>query len=175
MRKEKVGEIRISKRIVRIGHQVYPLANISRVQTLRLVRVGKLATFYPLREIAVFLLVVGAIVGAAVVVLPKLDLNVETAREYANVAASLAGVWITYLLFVLFYRLWIRRSHYELVIETAGTQYAALRGTNRDEIHRVEGEIVNALEDPPDRERIVHIIGDFVNGDKVERDKYQQG
>lgn len=45
MAKKRVGEIRISKRIVQIGHEVYPLANISRVQTLRLVPGGKHATY----------------------------------------------------------------------------------------------------------------------------------
>jgi hypothetical protein len=34
MAEKYVGQILISRRTVRIGHQVYPLANISRVQTL---------------------------------------------------------------------------------------------------------------------------------------------
>ncbi|WP_433436793.1 hypothetical protein [Nonomuraea sp. CA-141351] len=47
MAKQRVGEIRISKRVVKIGHEVYPLANISRAQTLRLVPAGKQATRTP--------------------------------------------------------------------------------------------------------------------------------
>lgn len=179
MAKEKVGEIRISKRIVRIGHQVYPLANISRVQTLRLVWRGRLATFYPLQEITVLLVVVGVIVGAAEVVLPELDLNVDftvekAAQQFATVAAILAGVRMAYLLLVLFYRLLLRQQYYALVIETAGTQYTALHGTDLDEIHRIEGVIVNAIEDPPSHEQTVKIRGDLVTGDKVGRDKIVQ-
>jgi hypothetical protein len=168
MAKEKVDEIRISKRTVRIGHQVYPLANISRVQTLRLVWGGKLATFYPLREIIVLLfllLVAGGIAGAA---------NAAGVRQFATGAAILVGVRMTYLLCVLLYRLLIRRPNYALVLETAGTQYTALQGTDDHEIHRIEGEIVNAIEDPPLHERILHVSGDLVIGDKVGRDKYQQ-
>ncbi|WP_370021366.1 DUF6232 family protein [Planotetraspora sp. GP83] len=180
MAKEQVGEIRISKRIVRIGHEVYPLANISRVQTLRVVWGGKLSTFYPLREIAFLVVVVGAIIAAAVVVVPELDINAdfnveEAARQFATVAAILAAIRVTYLLFVLLYRLLIRRTRYALVIETAGTQFAALSGTAQDEIHRIEGEIVSAIEDPPSHERVLHVSGDLVIGEKIGRDKYEQG
>ena len=74
---------------------------------------------------------------------------------------------MTYLLFVLFYRLLIRRPRFTLVIETAGTQYAALSGTDHNEIHRIKGEIVSAIEDPPAHERIVQVSGDLVIGEKV--------
>ncbi len=53
MTKEKLGEIRINRRTLRIGHQVYPLANISRVQTLREAWRGRRATWYPIWQIAV--------------------------------------------------------------------------------------------------------------------------
>ena len=149
------------------------------MQTLRLIWGGKLATFYPLRRITVLLLVVGAIVAAAVAVVPQLDLKTDfdvekAARQFAIGVVVVAGVWIAYLLFVLFYRLLIRQARYALVIETAGTQYTALTGTDYHEIHRIEGEIVAAIEDPPSHERIVHISGDVVIGDKVGRDQYKQ-
>jgi hypothetical protein len=177
MSKEQVGEIRINKRTVRIGHEVYSLANISRVQTLRLVWGGKRAWFYPLRQIAVLVLVVGAIVAAAVVVAPNLDLQTdvdveETARQVAIGAVVLGGFWIVCLLIVLFYRLFFRQPLYALVIETAGTQYTALSGTDRNEIHRIEGVIVAAIEDPPSQEQIVFVNGDVVRGDKIGRDKF---
>jgi hypothetical protein len=179
MAEKQVGEIRISKRIVRIGPEAYPLANISRVQTQPLVWRGKYATFYPLRQIAVVVLVVAAIVGAAVVVLPELQLNTDfdveaAARQLAAIVAILGGIRLAWLLFVLFYRLLMRRQSYALIIETAGTQYAALTGTDRDEIHRIESEIIDAIEDPPVHERIVQVSGDVVFGDKVGKDKYQQ-
>lgn len=178
MAKEKVGEIRINKRTVRIGDQVYPLATISRVQTVRLVWVGRSATLYPLREIAVLLLVVGVIVEATMAI-PKLHLKANfdvnnTARLVAVGAVLLVGVRISYMLLVLFYRLLIRRKLYALLVETAGTQYTALSGTDFYEIDRIAGEIVAAIEDPPHQERVVHISGDVVIGDKVGRDKHQQ-
>ncbi|MEO3855356.1 DUF6232 family protein [Acrocarpospora sp. B8E8] len=179
MGKQHVGEIRISKRVVRIGHEVYPLANISRVQSLRLVWGGRLATFYPLKGIAVALAVVGAVAGVAFGVLPGLDVDAgynleEAAAQFAMAAVVVGGLRVAYLLVVLVYRLLFRRPRYALTIETAGTQFTALSGTDRDEIHRIKGEIVDAIEDPPTQERIVQVRGDLVMGDKVGRDKYEQ-
>ncbi|MCF3135069.1 DUF6232 family protein [Streptomyces olivochromogenes] len=173
MAKRRVGEIRIAKRVVTIGHQTYPLANISRVQTLRVVWRGKLATFYPLREIVLLL----PAVAALVLVLPQVDLRfdyVETVRRIADAAAALIAVRVAYLVCVLLYRLLIRRTRYALLIETAGTQYTALSGTDHGEIHRIQAEIVAAIEDPPSTERILHVRGDLVMGDKVGRDKNVQ-
>ncbi|ETK33121.1 DUF6232 family protein [Microbispora sp. ATCC PTA-5024] len=180
MGRERVGEIRISRRTVQIGHEVYPLANISRVQSLRLVWGGRLATLYPLRQIAVTLLLAAVVVAAAELV-PRLGLDAtgvdvdDLARTVAAGAAVLAGVRIAYLLLVLLHRLLVRRSRYALMIETAGTQYAALSGTDRNEIHRIKGEIVRAIEDPPAHDRVVQVHGDLVIGEKVGRDKYQVG
>jgi hypothetical protein len=179
MGKQQVGEIRISKRVVRIGHEVYPLANISRVRSLRLVWGGRLATFYPLLGIAITLALVGVVAAAVYVALPELDVdpsfNLEEAgAQFAMAAAALGGLRVVYLLLLFLYRLIFRRPRYALVIETAGTQFTALSGTARDEIHRIKGEIVDAIEDPPDQERIVQVGGDLVLGDKVGRDKYEQ-
>jgi hypothetical protein len=177
--KEHIGEIRISRRTVRIGHEVYPLANISRVQTLKLVWGGKYATFYPLRQMAVVVLLVGAVVVAALMVLPELGLDAdfdieEAARQFAMGVFALGAIRMAYLLFVLFYRLLIRRTRYALIIETAGTQYTALTGTDNQEIHRIKGEIVDAIENPPEKDRIIQVHGDLVAGDKVTGDQYKQ-
>ncbi|MEV1172890.1 DUF6232 family protein [Nonomuraea sp. NPDC049784] len=168
MAKQKVGEIRISKRVVKIGHEVYPLANISRVQTLRLVPAGKQATFYPLQQIVILLVLLAGIGVAALVVLPELDPGFDleaTARQFTMLAAALAGIRMTYLLIVLFYRL-IRKKRYALVIETAGTQYTALSGTDSSELHRIKDRIVDAIEDPPSNEQTIHVSGDVVMGDQ---------
>jgi hypothetical protein len=172
MAKKQVGEIRISKRVVQLGSQVYPLANISRVQTVRLVWGGRRATFYPLKRLIVVAIVVAAIVGAAGVIAPNLDLDTDVdvedvARQVATIAAVIGGAWAAYLLVLFGYRLLFRRQWYALIIEASGTQYTALSGTDPIEIHRLKGEIVGAIEDPPSVERVVHVTGDVVFGDKV--------
>jgi hypothetical protein len=185
MANKQIGVIRISKRTIQMGHQVYSLANISRVQSLELVWGGKNATFYPLREIAVWLVLVGLIIFAALKVVPNIDAGVDfdieaTARKGAAAIAVLVGIRVVYLLVLMLYRLLIRQRRYTLVLETAGTQYTALSGTDHREISRIKGEIVQAIEDPPQQDRIVHlsgdiVLGDKVGGDKVSRDKIMHG
>jgi len=61
---KRLGEIRINKRTVQIGHQVYPLANISRVQSGRLTR-GR--TGAQLARFVVFLILVAVLTGLVLV------------------------------------------------------------------------------------------------------------
>jgi hypothetical protein len=166
MAKEKLGEIRINRRTLRIGHQVYPLANISRVQTLRESWRGRRATWYPIWQIAVVgLLASGVSYGSELV--PGLNRTMERAVQYWVLV--LAGILVIYFVGVLLYRLLLRRARSVLVIETAGTQYAALSGTDHQEVLRIEGLIVDAIEDPPNSEQTYQIYGDIVAGDKIDQ------
>ncbi|MFF8846264.1 DUF6232 family protein [Streptomyces sp. NPDC015127] len=176
-RNRYVGEIRISKRTVQIGYEVYPLANISRVRSVELIPGGKRATYYPLREIAILALLAIPVAAAFNAVLPEAALtpdDEERVRQIATGVAVVAGGRLAYLFCLLFYRIVLRPRRYMLVIETAGTQYTAMSGTAYDEIERIKGEIVDAIENPPQQERIVQVRGDLVMGDKIGRDKYQQ-
>lgn len=145
MAHEQVGRIVISRRTVHIGHQVYPLGNISRLETSEAVPEGRDATYFPLRGIGLLVLLGGAItvaVGEGTVV---------------GMVIFLIGIAIAYLLGVFLYRLLIRKPRYKLTIETSGNQYTALIGTDRAEIKRVANGIVGAIDNPPVQDRIIEI------------------
>ncbi|WP_062431075.1 DUF6232 family protein [Herbidospora daliensis] len=165
MAKKRVGEIRISKRIVRIAHEVYPLANISRVRTMRVVYKGRLSTFYPLGQLVVVAALAAAASFVAEEVLPE-------AREYLPTVLAVAGVWGGLLALWFLYRLIFRRTRYSLVIETAGTQYTALWGTDLDELRHIEGLIVAAIEDPPATEERYTFNNAFYVGNTFARDTF---
>ncbi|WP_368861087.1 DUF6232 family protein [Streptomyces actuosus] len=61
----------MSRRVVQIGHEVYPLANISRVQTRQLLWGGKRAAWYPLRHLFALALIVLAVIAAAAFIPPR--------------------------------------------------------------------------------------------------------
>lgn len=168
MAKEEIGAIVVSPRLLRIAHQAYPLANISRVQTLRLRWSGKDATAHPLREVA-GLVVFVALVGAAVAgVLPELRLGgdvEELVERFAAVLAVVVAVRVVYLLAVVVRRMF-RRQQYVLVIETAGTQVTALTSTDRDEIFAIERQVVGYIEDPPKDERVIKVKNVY-NGHRI--------
>ena len=170
MAREQVGEIRINPRTIRIGHQVYPLANISRVQTVQVTWAGKRATSYPAKKIVVWGVLFAVVAAAVLVGAPALELGDEQVRDRLLVGAvALFGVRIGYLVLLLAYRLLLRRKHYALLLETAGTQYAALSGTDQGELHRIQREIVGAIEHPPTQERVLHLHGDLVVGNQFKQ------
>jgi Family of unknown function (DUF6232) len=108
--------------------------------------------------------------GAALAVMPNLDHSQEElARQIATVGAVLFGIRVAYLLLLFLYRLLFRRKRFALLVETAGTQYTALSGTDWAEVHRIERKIVGAIENPPVREQIVQLHGDLVMGDQYKQ------
>ncbi len=159
MPQDRVGEIRISKRLLRIGNQAYPLANIGRVQTLRIEWGRRIATF---REFVGLLLVISVIVF----VLPALGFGNSTSVLTLTVIV-IAGI-------VVLSRLLNRQRRFVLFIETTGAQTTALAGKAEREIREIEQAVVAAIENPPAQEQVLRVSGDIVMGDKIGRDKYQQ-
>ncbi|XVV04134.1 DUF6232 family protein [Actinosynnema sp. CA-248983] len=168
MGREEIGAIVVSPRLLRIAHQAYPLANISRVQTLRVRWSGKDATAYPLREVF-GLVALMALVGAAVAgVVPELGLDngVEAlVGRFSAVLAVVVAVRMVYLLAVVVRRMF-RRPQYVLVIETAGTQVTALSSTDRDQIHEIERKVVGYIENPPERPQTIKVKNVY-NGHRI--------
>ncbi|MFE0514390.1 DUF6232 family protein [Streptomyces sp. NPDC058964] len=176
MAKKRVGHITISRRVVQIGHEAYPLANISRVQTLRIRWAGKLATLHPIQQILPLII----LIVAAVMIPPRLPSEVDPdtariAREAADIVIVAGSAGVVILLTLLLYRLFFRRIRYALMIETAGTQYTALMGADLNEIQRIKGIIVDAIEDPPFEAIHVDVRGDVVMGDKADQQYKQTG
>lgn len=162
MTQRRVGEIQINSRILRIGDQVYPVPNISRIQVIQRIWRGKQTTYYPLRELTIHLVIIGVIVAQL------LDVAL-----FVWVMAALA-LRAAYLLGLVLYRAYIRQTIQFLMIETAGKQVAALYGKDREEICRVRDEIVQVIDNPPETTRVIELHGDVVFGDKHAGDLYQQ-
>jgi hypothetical protein len=159
-------EIRLNKRTLRIGGQVYPLANISRVQA---VRIGTVKS----RPIWRF---VKGTLGISVVAVAAAAVTTRAVPDRPSLPAVIlaaAGSWIGLLLLILLYRL-AKRPVYALAIETAGTQYTVLSSYRRDDIQMLETEVVAAIEDPPDRERVLHIDNVIQNNLSGNSRLYQQ-
>ncbi len=159
MSQDNVGTITISRRLLEVGGQVYPLANISRIQNLRVEWSRKVTTG---RQIGVF----GLALALVYFGLPELIGSQE--------ATSLVVLLIIGALAVIVYRTVSRQKRHVLVIETSGGQSTALASKRREEIDRLQYEITEAIENPPSQERVIQLSGDVVMGDKVGRDKYEQ-
>lgn len=160
-------EIRINKRTVRIGHEVYSLANISRMQTVRLGYTKKQSLFKPVKDMigALFFVVVASVILTAS--------GVDKAQQIKEWIYLLGALYVVYLLILLIYRLF-RRPIYVLLIETAGTQFTLLGSYDQGTVRMIENEVVDAIENPPVEEKILH-VGDVILGDKIGRQIRQDG
>ena len=152
------GTLRITHRLLEIGDQTYPLAQISRVQTLWLEGSRKIATA---REVILFVLVlIAVLVGGPVIGL----------RDMTTPAVLVVLVGAA----VLVYRAATRFRRCLLVVETSGGQCGVLASKRRDALDPIKKVITDAIENPPATERLVHVGGDVVIGDKVGRDQINQ-
>jgi hypothetical protein len=171
MAKKRVSTINISKRIVEIGHEVYPVANIARVRAHTLEWLGKYRTFYPLRQIFwlafwVFVVVALVIVGPEYADLDQLDDISSAAEQFITIVLGLAAIRGIWLIGVLLYRMLLRPKFYSLILETAGAQSAALHGTDLPELMHIRDLIVEAIENPLFQAITYHTTHNFYEGDK---------
>ncbi|WP_214106406.1 caspase, EACC1-associated type [Acrocarpospora catenulata] len=151
--------IRVSGRMLHFGdEESFPLANISHLWAGEMPLKGKLATFYPFRKIIPLLLGIGVSAALAAWMAPGLG------RALMITITVLAGVWIAYLMLVIYYRLRIREPYYEMVLETTGGQFRRVFCRDLDEARLFKQVISEAIEQSG--VSVIQIEGDVVFGDR---------
>ncbi|MEU2230119.1 DUF6232 family protein [Streptomyces vietnamensis] len=143
MARRKVTVVELSKRVLWVGAEAYPLNNIARATTVRI---------EPERAKAVgrFLqstVVLAVLVAGALLVLRKAELSGSDREQYEQgvmiTAYVLAGLFLLKLLSVL-----LTRTYYALVIETAGPPRTALVTTDRELVQSLVRKIMAAIDNP---------------------------
>ena len=154
-------DVYVTPRTIRIGYEVYPLHNISRVS----VHTVEWAERPPAKEVVPPLVVLGIAV--------LLIIATASSRSAANSSQGLfvfaAAVALLWLLVVMARK----RFRTALVIESSGGQATALVGRSAESVHHLESIVLAAIEEPPTQTQHFH-IGDIVRGDKIQGNKYQQ-
>jgi hypothetical protein len=172
-RKSELIRVRVSRRILWVGAEAYPLQNIARARAIELPPPRGAAVRHYLGAV-VFFVILG--VGAAVAT-TRLDTVATVSSSALN---ALHGVMIVAgaLIIISTIRLSIKlsaRTLYALVIETAGTPFAALISTAKDTVIDLVHMIMDAIDNPQAEWNLmvenVH-IGDKVSGDKFGGDKF---
>jgi hypothetical protein len=139
----KLIDIRVSHRVLWVADEAYPLQNIARARTAKLVpkRAGAVV-----RLVVVVLLWVGlAVAGrpaltAARVPRATRDLVLGYASTGLVVLVAVCAIWMVVVV--------LRRPLYALVIETAGTPFTAVVSPDRDLISRLVHSIMDAIDNP---------------------------
>ena len=141
MSRQRVGEIRITQRDLRVGRQVYPLFTISRVQAVPM--------FTPRgsQRSRVFWLVVLTLVTALLVWWGFL------------VIAWAPAMWAL-LLLPRTVRHAMTPQRYGLVVESAGVRYETLSAGDPHEVHRLVELVRRALREPPETDQVLPVSAD---------------
>ncbi len=161
MAKREVINVRVSRRILWVGAEAYPLHNIARATTVRIRprRMDALGQFLGYGLILV--IVSGVILSAAS--------HGELADADAGVVSDLVLLLDCVLGFVLVARLvsvLVTPVYHALVIETAGTPYTALVSTDKSVVSRLVFQIMDAIDNPEAEFQIQvenYHIGDKIN------------
>lgn len=154
--KREVIDIRVSQRILWVGAEAYPLHNIARAQTIKLVPKRGLALLK-----AIVLWVVLGVAAAVVTGLPGFG-SVTLTSLMAVVVFVLIVVSTIRLIAVL-----STRTLYALVIETAGTPYRALVSTDGNLVTQLVHRIMDAINNPQAEFQLR--VENFHVGDKIQQ------
>jgi hypothetical protein len=149
--KSRVIEVRIEQGVLWVGPEAYPLHNIARARTARLI---------PDRAAAVrgFVIKVVWCVFLGIVRAGALDLarhrdpgrNYHALQEIGTAAFLIAAALFAIGFITLLVRV-SRRTFYALVVETAGTPFGVLVSTDQAEVAGLVRTIMEAINNPASR------------------------
>jgi Family of unknown function (DUF6232) len=160
-RKSETIEVQVSQRILWVGGEAYPLQNIARAQTIKLVPKRAAAFGRFLIAIIVWILLgVAGIVAINNAQSVDVDPNVRTA--VVVVVSVLVLVSTIRLLRVL-----MERTLYALVIETAGSPRTALVTPDGNQVTNLVRAIMNAINNPQAEFRT--LVQNIHRGDKIQQ------
>jgi hypothetical protein len=164
MARREVIDVRVSRRVLWVGAEAYPLRNIARATTIRIDPDRMAAVGRFLRS----LLILTILTIAAVAVINRVDWPSDSRQD------ALRGVVVFDTLMVVGFavqllRVLLRRTYYALVVETSGRPRTVLVGTDAGEVGGLVHRIMDAISNPyaEFRQQIVNYnsthIGDKIN------------
>jgi hypothetical protein len=155
---QEIIDVRVSRRILRVGGEVYQLRTITRAAAVRVTpnrrRTAGRCAGYLLIAAIVLLFVDFALFTSGV------SAERESRVALVTVFAVLLLVSLARLISVL-----VKRTYYALVIETAGHPFTVLVSRDPQEVGRLVHQIMDALDDPAAE---FHVrVENFHLGDKI--------
>jgi hypothetical protein len=156
--KRELINVRVSRRVLWVGAQAYPLHNIARAQTIRLEPRRGLAFWRWLRAIALWVILgIGAVVVAGFGGATTVD---DLIGLVASVVLTLVLISTVRLILAL-----STRTHFALVIETAGTPHTAVVSPDENLMTKLVFMIMDAIDNPAADFQMA--VENFHLGDKI--------
>lgn len=163
--KREVIDVRVSRRILWVGAEAYPLHNIARAQTIKLV-VNRGAAIRSFVKSLLLWAILGAAGVLAINAAGSNSTNTSNITNARNAVVAVALLMVGVSLFKLVRTLSTRKL-YALVIETAGTPRTALVGTDENVVGRLVYQIMDAIDNPQAEFQLR--VENFHVGDKIQQ------
>jgi hypothetical protein len=154
--KSEVIDVRVSQRILWVGGEAYPLHNIARAQTVKLVpRRGRAVGGFVKAVLLWVALGVGGVVALQFAEVPGSDQ--DTLAGYMLIGALALIAFSTVRLLVAL----ARQTLYALVIETAGTPRTTVISPDEPLLNQLVHQIMAAINNPQAefQQRVVNYYG----------------
>lgn len=150
-------DVRISRRVLWIDSNAYPLHNIARAQTIRITPRHETPMKDYKRAAVIWLIVGGA-------------LTILLAATGVRGSALIVLIWIVILILlamrtIRLFRELREKTFFALVIETAGTSRTALVSTDEDLMSELVYQIMDAIDNPKAEYQVQ--IENFHIGDRI--------
>jgi hypothetical protein len=146
--KRELIDVAVSRQVLWVGAEAYPLQNIARAQTLRLMP-NRAAAWRRFFKALVLETVLGVAATVALRLAPRLNsLQAYNAVHTLTVGALVLVVVLVVISTVRLITVLSRGTYYALVIETAGTPHKTLVSTDGNLIRELVRQIMKAIDDP---------------------------
>jgi hypothetical protein len=160
-RKSETIQVRVSQRILWVGAEAYPLQNIARAQTIKLVPKRAAAFRRFLMEITVW-----TILGVAGIVAINNAQFIEVDSEARTAVVVVVSVLVL-VSAIRPIRARMERTLYALVIETAGTPRTALVTPDGNQVTNLIRAMMNAIDNP--QAEFKTLVQNIHAGDKIQQ------
>jgi hypothetical protein len=146
--KSKFIEIRVSRRILWIGDEAYPLQNIARAQTAE-VKPDRPAALRRYLKWMVLWVLLGAAATTAIKLAPRLSsAEGPNLLNHAGVGVLVVATVLAVISTIWLLAVFLRRTYYALVIETSGYPIAALVSRDETRVRQIVRQIMDAIDNP---------------------------
>jgi hypothetical protein len=142
LRKREVIDVWVDKGILWIGPEAYPLQNIARATTLKLVP-NRLRAFGRFAVQVILWLALGA---GAMYALNSTEGDVD--RDALAQLASYVVIALVVISTIGLVRRLLGRTYYSMVIETSGTPRTALTSTDKNLVMKIVRQTMEAINNP---------------------------
>ncbi|MFI6084014.1 DUF6232 family protein [Streptomyces sp. NPDC051217] len=136
--KSELIQVQVSRRVLWVGSQAYPLQNIARASTLETV-INRGAAIWSFVKAFLTWGILGVVVSAA------LSAGGDETSGYVTWVVAIVLAILAYKAFLLI-RVLSTPTLYSLVIETAGSPNHALTSDDRDLVIRIVHDIMDAID-----------------------------